>query len=156
MSGNATRGWINSRVLSAKVSTVATNITSSTVLANVTGLSHKLLAGKTYIFDAYISGVATTNGGAQAAIAGDASLTASQFLCNGNNSNTTTANAVSTTTTLGTAVGSSKSVLTDYYITGTIVVKTSGVLSVQLAQNTSSVDTTTANVGSYLFVMPIE
>jgi len=55
MSGNVTRGWINSRVLSAKVSTAATSITSSTALVNVTGLGHKLLAGQKYIFQAYIT-----------------------------------------------------------------------------------------------------
>jgi len=63
---------------------------------------------------------------------------------------------VSTTTTLGTAVGGATAAMTDFILRGTIVVGTPGVLWLQLAQNASNGTPTVANVGSYLFIMPVE
>ena len=155
MSGNITRGWGNSRVISAKVCPTQLDKTSSTALTTVTGCSHKLLAGVTYIIEAHITGTATANGGAKAAIAGDGILSANFFTMRGTNTNGATTNAVSTTTTLGTAVGASTAVLTDMIHLGAISVLKPGVASLQFAQNASHADTSSAYVGSYVKFTPV-
>src|ERR1700753_4307126 len=114
MSGFITRGWQNSRVIAAKVSTVQTDTASSTALKAVTGLSHKLQGGKTYLFDGHITATATANGGSKLALFSFGGLTVSQFTMTGSNNNAGTVNALTTTTTLGNAVGGASAVLTDF------------------------------------------
>lgn len=150
MSGDLTRGWGSSRIISAKISTVQIDKTSSTTLSNVTGCSHKLQSGATYIFEAHITGTATANGGAKASVAGDGILSATNFTATATNMNGIVANARSTTTTLGNAIGGSTAVLTDIIILGSIVVNKGGVASLQFAQNSSHADTSSAYVGSYI------
>ncbi len=150
MSGSVTRGWINSRIISAKVSVTQLDATTNTTLATVPGCSHHLLSGKTYIFEAHITGTSTANGGAKAAIAGDGILSASQFTAVASNANGTTQNARTSTTTLGNAIGASTTVFTDIIILGTIVVNKPGLCSLQFAQNASHSDTSSAYVGSYI------
>ncbi len=136
----------------AKVCTAQVDRATSTTLTNVTGCAVALLAAGTYIFKAHISGTATANGGAKAAIAGDGTLSATSFTCTGTNWNATTPNAKTTTTTLGTAVGAATAVLTDLNLEGVIVVNAAGVLNLQIAQNASHADTTSAYANSYLEV----
>lgn len=149
MMNNTLTNAINS---GAKVCTAQVDRTSSTTLTTVTGCSVALLAAGKYIFEAHITGTATANGGAKAAIAGDGTLSATSFSCTGTNFNGTTTNATSTTTTLGTAVGASTAVLTDLYLEGAIVVNAAGTLNLQIAQNASHADTTSAYVNSWLKV----
>ena len=149
MINNTLNNFING---GAKVCTAEVDRVSSTTLTTVTGCSVRLEAGGTYLFRAHITGTATANGGAKAAISGDGTLSATSFTCTGNNVNGTTANARTTTTTLGTAVGGATAVLTDFYLDGAIVVNVAGVLNLQFAQNASSVDTSSAYVNSYLEV----
>ncbi len=136
----------------AKVCTAQVDRATSTALTTVTGCSVALLAGATYQFEAHITGTATANGGMKAAIAGDGTLSATSFSCTGQNFNAATENAATTTTTLGTAVGASTAVVTDMYLTGAIVVNAAGVLNLQIAQNASHADTTSAYVNSTLKV----
>jgi hypothetical protein len=134
----------------AKASTAQVDRVSSTTLTNITGLSVNVLAGATYIFEAYITGTSTANGGAKFAIGGTATATSVSYT--GSNLNGTTSNARSTTTTLGNAVGASTAVFTNGNITGAIVVATAGTLTVQIAQNASHADTTSAYINSSFLV----
>lgn len=156
MSGFLTRGWQASRIIAAKVCKLELDVTTSTALVNVPGCSHKLLGGMTYIIEAHITGTAGASGGAKAAIAGDGVLTASQFTATASNCNGTTANARTTTTTLGNAIGAATAVMTDIIILGSIVVGTPGVCNLQLAQNASNGTATSAYVGSYIKFTPID
>ena len=156
MSGFITRGWQVSRVIAAKVCATELDRATSTVLTAVPNCSHKLLAGKTYIIEAHITGTATANGGAKAAIVGDGVLTANFFTLRGTNTNNATTNAVSTTTTLGNAVAGSTSVMTDMILLGSISVNVGGVATLEFAQNASHSDTSSVYVGSYVKFTPID
>lgn len=128
---------------------------TSTALTNITGLSVALAAGGAYAFSAYIPGTATANGGAKFAIGTSDTLTATSISYTGRNMNGTTINAVSTTTTLGAVVGAATAVLTNALIEGTIVVNAAGTMTVQIAQNASHADTTSAYVNGNLRVTRI-
>lgn len=136
----------------AKVCTAQVDRTTSTALTTVTGCSIALLAGATYIVEAHISGTAGASGGAKAAIAGDGTLSATSFTATGKNFNGTTLNALSTTTTLGNAVGAATAVMTDIDISGAIVVNAAGTLNLQIAQNASDAAATSAYANSWLKV----
>lgn len=142
---NATENFISD---TAKVCTAQVDRATSTTLTNITGLSIDVVAGATYNFVSRISGTATASGGAKFAIGG--TCTATSISYTGVNFNGTTTNARSTTTTLGNAVGASTAVLTDATIYGSIVVNKGGTLTVQIAQNASHSDTTSAYVNSNL------
>lgn len=138
--------------VSPSICTAQVDRTSSTTLTNVTGCSAPLVAGGKYIFEARITGTATANGGAKAAIAGDGTMTATNFSATASNCNGTTANARTTTTTLGNAIGAATAVMTDIIILGALTVNVGGTLNLQIAQNVSHADTTSAYVNSYLKV----
>lgn len=140
---NATDNFISN---TAKVSTAQVDRASSTTLTNITGLSVNVIAGATYNFRARIAGTATANGGAKFAIGGTCTATSVSYT--GTNNNGTTTNAATTTTTLGNAVGAATAVLTHATIEGSIVVNAAGTLTVQIAQNASHADTTSAYVNS--------
>lgn len=153
MSGFFTRGYATSRLLSAKTCTTQLNCssaTTSTTLTLVPGCQHVLQSGATYIIEAHITGTATANGGAKATVGGVGGLTATSFTLTGSNTNAGTTNAKTTTTTLGTAVGGSTAVLTDFILLGSIVVGVGGTLQLQFAQNASHADISSVYVGSYL------
>lgn len=155
MSGDITRGYGSSRVLSTKICTAEVDVSTSTVLTTITGCQHKLLGGMTYEFEAHITGTSGGSGGAKFAVAGDGQLTTSQYTCTAANYNATTLNAQTTVTTLGSAVGASTAVFTDCYITGSIVVTKPGVLNLQIAQNVSNGTATSALVGSTFKIIPV-
>jgi hypothetical protein len=121
----------------------ATSGTTGTTLTNLTGLSVNVTAGKTYIFQAHLTGTATTNSGVKFAIGGTATATAVTYTIK--NYNGTTINAISTVTSLGTAGGAATAVWTNGDIYGAITVNAGGTLTVQAAQNASHADTTTVN-----------
>ena len=156
MSGFLTRGWQVSRVLAAKVCATELDITSSTTFVTVTGCTHKLLGGKTYIIEAHITGTAGASGGAKATLAGDGILSATFFTLTGTNRNNATTNAASSTTTLGNAVAGATAVMTDIILLGAIAVNAPGTISLQLAQNASNGTATSAYVGSYLKLTPVD
>lgn len=155
MSGFLTRGWQSSRVLAARACATQLDRASSTTLTAVPNCSHALLRGVTYIIEAHITGTATANGGAKAAIGGDGIL-AGTFTLSGTNRNGATTNACSTTTTLGNAVAASTAVLTDIILLGSITVTTPGRAYLQFAQNASHADTSSVYVGSYVKFTPID
>lgn len=133
--------------------TTQTDYTSNTTLGNVTGLTATVLAAGVYAFEAYIAGTATANGGMKLAIGGTA--TATSISVTGQNSNANTSNAHTTVTALATAVSGATAVFTDGTIRGTIVVNAAGTLTVQAAQNASSVDTSSVYVNSHFIVTRI-
>jgi hypothetical protein len=138
----------------ARACTAQVDRTSSTTLTAVTGCALKLAIGK-YLVRAHISGTATANGGAKAALAGDGTLAVASISYTGQNSNAGTVNARTTSTTLGSAVAAATAVLTDIDIEGVIDVTVAGILSLQIAQNASHADTTSAYVNSFLEATPI-
>jgi len=140
---NSTGNYISN---TAALSTAVVSRTSSTTLTNITGLSVNVIAGATYIIQARIVGTSTTNSGAKFAIGGTATATSISYT--GTNYNGTTTNAATTTTTLGNAVGASTAVYTHTLIFGAIVVNAGGTLTVQIAQNASHADATTAAINS--------
>lgn len=123
---------------------------TSTTLTDITGMSVPLEAGGVYTVEAVIFGVATVNGGAKAALAADAALTATSFRARGEHYNAATLNAADTTTTLGNALAAATAVMTCIKINATIVVNAAGSLKAQIAQNASHADTTSAYANSYM------
>jgi len=148
MSGDITRGWGSSRLIKGSICQTELDVTSSTTFVNIPNMIHKLLGGMKYIIRGHVTGTSGSSGGAKLAIAGDGVLTASQFTATALNYNGTTLNAVSTTTTLGNAIGAATAVFTDFFFEGSIIVTKPGLLSVQLAQNVSNGTATSALVGS--------
>jgi hypothetical protein len=158
MSGALTLGGLfreSKNLINAKVSTAQVDRVTSVVLTNVTGLAIPIVKGGKYVFKAKITGVSTINSGAKFAIGTSDSLTATSFACFGRNFNGNTSNASSTTTTLGAAVGAATAVFSEAILEGAIVVATGGTLTVQIAQNASHADTTSAFVNSTFEVIRV-
>lgn len=120
--------------------------TSDTTLANVTGLTATVVAGKFYRFEATLYTSSNVAGGVKAAIAGTATATAIVY------EGITTDAGLSTqtrATALATAVGAVTAVTAGYIrITGTIQVNAAGTLTVQFAQNASNGTASSVLVGS--------
>lgn len=125
--------------------------TSSTALANITGLSVNVAAGRTYEFRATLYTTSAVTGGVKAAIAGTATATA--IIYQGKTTNSTTLGANDRATTLGAAVGGITAVTVALIeITGTITVNAAGTLTVQFAQNASDATASSVLVGSVFIV----
>lgn len=132
--------------LSSRVSTQFDK-TSSTVLANVTGLSLSVAAGLTYHFEAFLHTTSNIAAGVQFAISGTATATA--IIYEAIVESAAAIAAQSRTTTLGNAVGAATAVTAAFaYITGTITVNAAGTLTVQFAQNASNGAASSVLVGS--------
>jgi hypothetical protein len=109
-------------------------ISASTTLANVTGLTFDLEAGKTYSFVARIMWeLDGAGGGIQHAINGTATITNLRYSAFVHPDSSTTPGRT-TRTIFGTGVGSSTGTLGYTEITGTITVNAAGTLVVQHAQ----------------------
>jgi len=120
--------------------------TSDTTLANITGLTASLNAGKFYKFSVTLYTTSNVAGGVKAAIAGTATATAIIY-----EGFTTDAGVITQTraTALGTAVGAITAVTAGYIeITGYIQCNASGTLTVQFAQNASNGTASSVLVGS--------
>lgn len=134
--------------VSAQVSTAQLNKTSDAALAAVTGLTTPaLVAGKSYACRGHLTGTAGSAGGAQVAIVGTG-LTATSVSFTAANYNGATLNALSTATSLGSAIGAATAVFTDIWIEGAIVVNAGGTLSVEFAQNAPNGTTSSVYVNS--------
>lgn len=121
--------------------------TSDASLANITGLSSSVRAGKTYTFEAILYTTSNVAGGVQFAIAGTATATA--IIYEAIVEDGAAVSAHTRATTLSTAVGGITAVTAAYArITGTITVNAAGTLTVQFAQNTSNINTSSVLVGS--------
>lgn len=128
---------------------------TNTTLANVTGLTATLLAGKKYRFTAILHCDTAAAGGGKVAISGTATATAIIYQVNLND----TANAVITGgrgTALGAAVGNHAAGATAMFIRveGEITVNAAGTLTVQFAQNAAS-GTSSVLVGSTFVVSQV-
>lgn len=118
--------------------------TNDAALANVTGLTATLVAGKIYRFEAELHLTSNITGGSQFAIAGTCTATTIIYqvilVDNGSNLNTIT----SRQTALAGAVGQAGTTSGYCRITGLIVVNAAGTLTVQFAQNAATVLTTSS------------
>lgn len=155
MVGFSAGSAVSSFVPQAKVVTAQTDVTSSTTLTDITGLSVPLLAGATYAIRCYLPVTATATPGAKFALASDGTLTATSFSCAGTLYNATTPAASSVTTTLGAAVASVAGAGTYAVLDATIVVNAAGSIRAQIAQNTSNGTATSALVNGNMIVTRI-
>ena len=134
--------------------TANTSITSSTTLVPVTGLTANVQAGRTYGFQAELSGTWAAAGGVRAAIAGTATATnivydgwivdSAANGIKGNAQSTALAGIVANAATTGTAG--------HVTISGAITVNAAGTLLVQAAQSVSNAGATAILQGSTFFV----
>jgi hypothetical protein len=133
------------------IATAATTKNADTTLANVTGLSVTVGAGKTYAFTATLYTTSNTSGGVKFAIAGTA--TATSVIYEAVVMETTSIAAKTRASSMAGAVGGVTAVATAFCrITGTIVVNAGGTLTVQFAQNASHASDSIVVVGSSLIV----
>lgn len=141
--------------LSARVSTQFDK-TSDTTLANVTGLSRNVEAGRTYAFTAVLYTTSNVAGGVKAAIGGTATATSiiyqAEVLDGSTLATMGTARATSLATTVGDVTAVTAARIT---ISGTIVVNAAGTLTVQFAQNASNGSASSVLVNSSFQLIPI-
>jgi len=127
-----------------------------TTLANVTGLSVNVTAGRTYSFEAILHTTSITSGGVKFAIAGTATATAIVTEALLYDQANLTEPVQTRATALGTALVGTTAVTVAYArITGTITVNAGGTLTVQFAQNASDVSSSTVLRGSTFIVQDI-
>lgn len=136
-----------------KVLAASAAFTSNATLASLTGFSWTLVAGGTYQFEVNLPATMTTNGGLSVALkyttATLTSIQAQTYAATASD-NTTGVSTQSTTTTDATKFFDSKTAAyTLVTLKGTLVVNAGGTVAVQVAQNTSHIDTTTVLLGAY-------
>jgi hypothetical protein len=124
--------------------------TSNTVLANITGLTVNVVAGKTYMFRVWAPTTATTAGGVQFAIAGTA--TATYITYEGNLESAGVFTQTRAAALAAPVCSSSTATVGTANITGSITVNAGGTLTVQFAQATSNAAASTVLQGSYFEV----
>ncbi len=132
----------------------AFDVTSSTTLAAVTGLTRNVEASRVYAFRAYLQTTANVAGGVKFAVSGTATATAISYegvLTSGGalvaQARSTALDGVvcaSTTTTAGTCE-----------IEGVIVVNAAGTLTIQFAQNNSDAGASSVLANQYFQLIPI-
>jgi len=127
------------------------NTGNTTTLANITGLSVTVAAGRTYTFEADLYTTSNVAAGVKFAIAGTATATSIVYEAIVNDpapaAAQTRAAALATTVGAITAVTAAKA-----RITGTITVNAGGTLTVQMAQNVGNAAGSVALRGSSLLV----
>jgi hypothetical protein len=115
-------------------------------LANVTGLSLNVAAGRTYTFRAVLHTTSDVSAGVKVAIAGTATATAIVYEARTINAGAITQGRA---TALGTGVGGVTAVTAAMIIIeGTITVNAAGTLTVQFAQNATNAAASSVLVGS--------
>ncbi len=130
--------------------------TSDTTLSNITGLSHNVEASKAYAFRAVLYTTSDVAGGIKAAIAGTATATSIVYESLVIQTGTTVATTASRSVVLGGTVANVTAVtVATVIIEGTILVNAAGTLTVQFAQNASSVTATSVLVNSTFVLTPI-
>jgi hypothetical protein len=133
--------------------TSAFNVTSSTSLAAIPGLSATLTAGKTYYFDVILYYSSTGSGGLQVDLNGGSatatSIIGDAIYFNGGGGDQVRITALNTNVcnTYGSAL--------NCHITGTITVNAGGTLIPRFAQASSNSTASTVNVGSIMIVHQI-
>lgn len=158
---NQSRKALNHNIEDRSVTIAEIDITSSTTgatLVNVpeliTDTTHKLEALTEYMFEANLSVISTINSGVKAAFAQTNGLTLSQFECISSAKHTGTADVIThvTSTTTGTSLVATTTVIQQVTLMGTFTTITAGTLQLQIAQNASHADTTSIFKGSTLVV----
>lgn len=124
---------------------------NNTTLANVTGLTATLGAGKTYTFKAVLFVDADVTGGQKYSIGGTATATSIIFQINSVDNGTNVNTINSRQTALGGSAGQAGTTTAYTEITGTITCNATGTLTVQFAQNSAS-GTSSVLVGSSFIV----
>jgi hypothetical protein len=109
---------------------------TNNTLADITGFSRNVLAGKTYRFRAVLIGNLDVGGGGQVAIGG--TCTATEFAAAAYIISDGVSNRYSTTGTKGTAMAGFTGGTGTFFIEGSIVVNAAGTLTVQFSQSVSS------------------
>lgn len=129
---------------------------SGTTLTNVTGLVTDTLQPGTYDVEINLITTATTNSGFKAALKwGTASMITSTALSVSGRSAAAVANTTFTTSTDASPFIAATSAYVNVTVKGTIVVALAGTIQLQAAQNASSADDTTVEVGSTMKFTPI-
>lgn len=121
----------------SRVSSIFTK-TTSTVLADVTGLTATLVAGKTYRFRAHLFVDADATGGHKYAIGGTATATAIIYEIRSVRNSTLANTITSRQTAIGGSAGEASGTAYLTIIEGLITVNAAGTLTVQFAQNASN------------------
>ena len=144
-------GGVEQELFQGQQSRVSTQFDkTNTTLADVTGLTATLVAGKIYRFEAKLYTTSDVGGGVKVAIAGTATATAIIYEGLTINAGTTTQ---SRGTALATTVGAVTAVTAAYItITGTITCNAAGTLTVQFAQNASNATASSVLVGSTFII----
>jgi hypothetical protein len=126
--------------------------TNDTTLANITGLSVNVVAGKSYRFEAILYTTSAVTTGVKFAIAGTATATA--IIYEAILDDAGAISAQTRATALGTAVAGITAVTNAYCrITGTITVNAAGTLTVQFAQNAAVAATTSSVLIGSIFTV---
>ena len=130
------------------------DVTSSTTLTLVTGLTRNVEAGRTYAFKAYLQTTANVAGGIQFSVSGSATATAISYegtlqaaaalVAQTRATALDTAVCASTTTTAGTCI-----------IEGVIQVNAAGTFQIKFAQNASNGSASSVLANQYLQLIPI-
>lgn len=138
----------------AKATTTQFDVTSSTALANVPGLSIPVTAAGTYAFHIHLATTADAAGGVKVGLGGTSTWTSINTTGYGY-----TASAVAVTTgttaTPGTAVVTDTAAVIGVVLEGVIVVNAAGTVTVQFAQNASSGTPSSVFVNSYMILTRI-
>lgn len=128
--------------------------TSDTTLANITGLTRNVEAGRTYYFETELSTTSANTGGVKFAISGTATATAIDY--EGVLRDGTTISAATRATALDTTVCAVTAVTAaTCRIRGVLVVGNAGTITVQFAQNASDGGASTVLVNQALSLRPI-
>ena len=131
--------------------------TSITAYSDLTGLSVSLTAGRRYEIEAFVSIIAVAGAGAKLRFFYSGTMTSiNTFSYTISDANT----FIETRTTSGTAfagdeVTSSAIANAGFFFKGHIQASTAGVLSLQAAQNTSTINTAFFDTGGFIKVTPI-
>jgi|GEM_PF-6154318 len=140
---------VNVRPGNAVRATADLTATTNVTLANITGLSMNLEAGRKYVIRAKLFTTSTANGGLKVGFGGTA--TATSMIAEAKSYTTTTLNGSAQVTALGAILGAT--VATDSAeIWAEIIVNAAGTLTIQAAQNASHADTTTVKIGSFMII----
>lgn len=126
--------------------------TTGTTLTNIVGLTgFNLIAGATYAFEIWLSGVSTTNCGIKLGFKyTTATLTSLLSIATGHAAASTATVQTTTATDQATLFGSNAAAWLGVRLTGQIVVNAAGTLALQAAQNAAHADTTSIYAGSMM------
>lgn len=123
------------------------DVTSSTTLANITGLTATLVAGHIYRFESNIYTTSNSGGGVKFSIAGTA--TATSVIYDGFTTDAGVTTQGPRATSMASTVGAVTAVTAAYFrVTGTITVNAGGTFTLQFAQNASNGTASSVLVGS--------